>query len=432
VHTVAKDVQQVDDGGSAAASAVVRKVPNSNGGYLKYRIKPTVGVTSVTHNTANNNTTVNYTASDTGDGGMTSVDVTVTDVSTGASVHTESNTVSNYPSSLSYSFSIPGSKLTQSHEYEFEVKATDRDSNTGSGKLKSTTRDITKPVISATSVTSLANGGVTVGYTLSETGVSGLSAAKIHLRTDASALDEATLLVLNPARNNLEKSVTVGSSTVTFAQADLQEWTKYYAFAGAKDVQGWYNTSGDTFGSKSNVTGTGIGDNEGRTRDIIAPALNANPVMTKNSDGASVKIACTGATDGGSGIATVKALVTTDSGAKTVWGATNSGDTVRTASKTGTAATATGNVNVTGLTATTRVYGWLVSRDGQGNLSDQRRTNPQSMILDSGAPVLTFVSGLQADAGLIKVTVKCEDASSVDSSGSRIYLREKGKTAKLQ
>ena len=147
------------------------------------------------------------------------------------------------------------------------------------------TKDPDKPTFTVKSVRALDTGDLEVKYTLSDAGGSGLRRARILASTSAPTRDA----VLSDAMSVDAK----GNDTVTLT--GLDQWTDYKVYAVAQDTEGWYsNDVPDTLpgSGDSNIPGTAISNNSGRTWDTTLPTVSINsPALDGNNQfSATVKV----------------------------------------------------------------------------------------------------------------------------------------------
>ncbi|AUF82095.1 putative fibronectin type III domain-containing protein [Tetraselmis virus 1] len=424
IHMVAEDAQQQyadangDPSMGIANSTVTSLLLQTNSGYSYDRQNPTSVINSISVNNNSNQIQVNYSLTDTGNGGLIQVYLRWSTSSSVPSYATmrdspqETTSINGTPNTFNSSFNISGSNFNQNTTYYFFLVCRDRDTeniNASPTVVSSsvTTFDITKPVFTISNIQAQSDGTVDVSYSVTDSGGTGLNSAKIFASTSNSNVTSSTIIARSTA-NNDTVAVSSGSGTVSFPAAAFLQYTRYYFFAAALDNRGWYNNSTD-WDNRNNAisTANAIVNNSNRTWDRTLPTVNT-PTLTREN-ATTIRITWTNATDpspgGGasaSGLQTIYIYGTTSSSNQAQSTIVNNGTSVA-------GSNTNSNATYGGFSAGVTVYGWIVLRDNQGNLSAAARTSPNSIQLDGDAPTIGTITGSQTNAA-VRFQVSVSDA----------------------
>ena len=169
-------------------------------------------------------------------------------------------------------------------------------------------------------VTANTDGSVTVGYTITDSGNSGIARARVvAIKSNINSTRNQSSGILDVAASG--KSVVVknlptstGSGSVKFRPEELDYYEKYYFYYAAQDNQGWYNAppgSTTVLSTPNDQTGTAISNNNGRVYDPTAPTVSVTQASQNTSNYLSIQ--WSESDSGNSGLQYVYVLVDTNS-----------------------------------------------------------------------------------------------------------------------
>eukprot|EP00873_Tetraselmis_striata_P043941 jgi/Tetstr1/464205/TSEL_009010.t1 len=162
--------------------------------------------------------------------------------------------------------------------------------------------DALKPTLTINSATAKLDGTVEVGYTLTESGNSGLAAAKIVASTSPSMDRQAVLDASSGSADVFAGGVDV-DVTGTASLGGLANWTTYYVYGVAKDNQGWYSNDSTAPGDGPDAAAArAIDNNGGRTWDVSSPSMSVTEQPAFAGADGRVRVRYTLSDNGNSGI----------------------------------------------------------------------------------------------------------------------------------
>lgn len=131
-----------------------------------------------------------------------------------------------------------------------------------------------------------SNGSVTVTFSITDTGNSGLNIARIVAVKNnfgVSRLQSTGIIDSVNVGNEIVTSPNlVGTSSYTFSVGTLEYYSPYFFYCACKDNQGWFNAppgSISSLGTPGLILGTPIGNNNGRVYDPIPPVITIHKVI---------------------------------------------------------------------------------------------------------------------------------------------------------